>query len=414
MNVVVLSFDVLPLNLLGCYGNEWVLTPHIDALAWQGIAFDQHFGTDLLPEERTFAWWTGESARKARSTLVESQSKFVERFTRNQVACELISETELVAAASAKSARPAPATKQAARKKSSTGKSSRKPAKNKPDFARLMQAGLEQLDRLCDESDSWLLWLQSAGLTDEHDPPDDYIELYLDELEELPQDERSLHLILAAASVSHLDHLFGHFRSEYAKTLGDRELVWIITAAAGRAVGYEPNGEQPLCESVVHTPLIVSSNAATDPQKSESGSSWGHPGSRRSQLVQTIDLLPTLDELYGLFPSDRGTGQSLVPILERSETPSRAQLQLNYGERASAVRTESEYLVRLTSDIPADAELSLLVGGNLLIGQNIDASDAFGKQVLLFRKPEDRWEQHDVSRDEPDLTDRLLRHMATT
>ncbi|MFN0198485.1 MAG: hypothetical protein ACKVT0_17200, partial [Planctomycetaceae bacterium] len=81
MNVIVVSFDVLPLNLLGCYGNEWVLTPHIDTLAWQGITFDQHFGTDLLPDERTLAWWTGASARSSRSTLPESKARFVEHFT---------------------------------------------------------------------------------------------------------------------------------------------------------------------------------------------------------------------------------------------------------------------------------------------------------------------------------------------
>src|SRR5262249_46262411 len=41
--ILVLNARALHLGFLGCYGNDWVATPHLDRLAMEGIVFDRHY-----------------------------------------------------------------------------------------------------------------------------------------------------------------------------------------------------------------------------------------------------------------------------------------------------------------------------------------------------------------------------------
>src|SRR6516164_8995264 len=43
MQVLLIVANGLQLGYLGCYGNEWVLTPTLDRLAAEGIVFDRHY-----------------------------------------------------------------------------------------------------------------------------------------------------------------------------------------------------------------------------------------------------------------------------------------------------------------------------------------------------------------------------------
>jgi arylsulfatase A-like enzyme len=71
MRVLVLAAPCLRVSYLGCYGCDWVRTPHLDRLAAEGIVFDQHFA-DSLPPRTSFqgpadtepnrSWWTGRYA----------------------------------------------------------------------------------------------------------------------------------------------------------------------------------------------------------------------------------------------------------------------------------------------------------------------------------------------------------------
>jgi len=42
MKILCLNLTGLHLGYLGCYGNEWIETPHLDRLAAEGVVFDQH------------------------------------------------------------------------------------------------------------------------------------------------------------------------------------------------------------------------------------------------------------------------------------------------------------------------------------------------------------------------------------
>src|SRR5262249_31100418 len=44
---------------LGCYGNAWIETPAVDALAARGVVFDQHFVDAADPDGARRAWRHG-------------------------------------------------------------------------------------------------------------------------------------------------------------------------------------------------------------------------------------------------------------------------------------------------------------------------------------------------------------------
>ena len=53
-NAIVLMFDSLQYNYLGCYGNPWIKTPNFDRLAREGMVFDNNYieGLPTVPCRR--------------------------------------------------------------------------------------------------------------------------------------------------------------------------------------------------------------------------------------------------------------------------------------------------------------------------------------------------------------------------
>ena len=47
-NAIVMMFDSLQFNYLGCYGNDWIKTPNMDRLAREGVLFENCY-TEGLP-----------------------------------------------------------------------------------------------------------------------------------------------------------------------------------------------------------------------------------------------------------------------------------------------------------------------------------------------------------------------------
>ncbi|MFW6124919.1 MAG: sulfatase-like hydrolase/transferase [Pirellulales bacterium] len=62
MNAIVVVANGLHVGYLGCYGNEWVRTPALDALAAGAVVFDQCFVDCPEPLAVHRSWWTGRSA----------------------------------------------------------------------------------------------------------------------------------------------------------------------------------------------------------------------------------------------------------------------------------------------------------------------------------------------------------------
>lgn len=59
MNVILISCDTLRADRLGCYGYHRPTSPHLDALAEQGVLFENFFGADIPTEPVHTALFTG-------------------------------------------------------------------------------------------------------------------------------------------------------------------------------------------------------------------------------------------------------------------------------------------------------------------------------------------------------------------
>jgi arylsulfatase A-like enzyme len=53
-NVIVVMYDSLQFNYLGCYGNPWIKTPHFDRFAREGVLFENNYieGLPTVPARR--------------------------------------------------------------------------------------------------------------------------------------------------------------------------------------------------------------------------------------------------------------------------------------------------------------------------------------------------------------------------
>ena len=61
MNLIMVVADTFRADYLGCYGNDWIRTPHLDRLAAEGVAFTNVYadGLPTIPMRRVF--YTGNS-----------------------------------------------------------------------------------------------------------------------------------------------------------------------------------------------------------------------------------------------------------------------------------------------------------------------------------------------------------------
>ncbi|MEO0649579.1 MAG: sulfatase [Planctomycetota bacterium] len=63
-NVILVVVDALRPDVLGCYGNERVRTPHIDALAANGVVFDQAYSNAPFTGTSFASFFTGQYPRR--------------------------------------------------------------------------------------------------------------------------------------------------------------------------------------------------------------------------------------------------------------------------------------------------------------------------------------------------------------
>ena len=59
MNVIVIVADSLRQDHLGCYGNSWIHTPHVDRLAAESLVCEHSYSENLPTGPTRTSWWTG-------------------------------------------------------------------------------------------------------------------------------------------------------------------------------------------------------------------------------------------------------------------------------------------------------------------------------------------------------------------
>jgi hypothetical protein len=272
---LIVTFDEFPASILGCFGNEWIETPHLDRLASAAMLGTQCWAAQLgsATVDEAFAATDaliGERGRWLDRTLIfeaESRLDFSEIPFDSQIP---------VAGEVGPSAKP----------------------------DRIALAEAVRAARNVDRQAS-LIWVHGRGIGIPSQPPAGFAELYRDEFEDrgvqfdaLSDAQRERHPSMAAGMASLLDHWLG----ELFAAASDSTLI-LVTAAQGAPWQTLPNsfGDlDALRSQSAHVPLIVAGETVPVGRNRQLLSTqavgsilewWFDEASRRPSFPQLLDRL---------------------------------------------------------------------------------------------------------------------------
>jgi arylsulfatase A-like enzyme len=361
MKVLVLHTSAWHLGFLGCYGNTWIETPHLDRFAAQAVVFDQHHAD--CPGHRTC--WSGRYDGAPEHQMLPGLLSEV------GVRCVVVDAAGL------------------------------RPAEEATLLEACLDAAVTALEDLSDQS-HWLCWVDLPSLQPPWDVPEGFTARYLadevhDEGETEEIDTEPLQPLQAptigvfdrddlilwerlrctyAGAVSYLDAGLGLLFEELRARGWLDDLLAIVTSDRGLALGeHGIVGDcQPwLHDEVVHIPLLVRQPGAAD------------AGRHVSALTQPVDLAVTLLATWNVTVAGLD-GRSWLGLLQGEVESIRDHSWSHWtcgGSEEWAVRT-SEWALLLPKD------------------QGMRA-------LQLYAKPEDRWELNNVIQHHLELSDELQR-----
>ncbi len=385
MQAVIVSFDSLATNSLGCYGNEWIETPSFDQLAATGAVFDRHF-LDTLGPMAGMAWSTGQhSLLPANSPPISIGSLL----RTGNVESQLIAAGDLQC------------WQQSFEFDNVIRVHGREGIGTKPDeipFAEVVKAAISERKQSTTTKQAKLLWVHAPG---PGIPPEGFDALYFEDFEERGQDlsdlsdeERSRHPAVYAGSVSLLDHWLGELLAQGATDVVEEPLLVIVTAATGfgwqqiKQSKLNPASSKALTlgDQLTRIPLVLSvTRDARFPNLNSL---------RSDRLVQTCDLAPTLIDWFDLAHfTDQGPYPGRSWLRELTEdVPARSAVWYGDGLQTKAIRT-NDWLCIQANAIDSQVDLSQSNQTN---------------QTALFFKPEDIWDVNDIASQQPEVVAELL------
>ncbi|MCS6975510.1 MAG: sulfatase [Gemmatales bacterium] len=386
MKCLVVVLDACQPAYLGCYGNDWLVTPTLDELASHSVVFDQHFAPEPTPSAVRWNWLTGRWLLPDAATGRRRFPRLPQLLWEHDIATVLIGDE-------------------------------RSPSRN-----RLPGRGWEAMHwiRQCRVGDleqesplggtvqtavewlktnqglkNWLVWLELASLRapwhpsefdkealEGHpeadleplfDPPLGQV-LSKDIVTAEPSEAKSL-VERAAATyagvVYGVDQWLGMLLDQVRELGMYDELLIVITSDVGWPLGqHGVVGDQPahLHEELIHLPLVVKL-----PNQEQAGR-------RVQQLTLAVDLMPTLAEAFGIPVPESVHGFGLLSTA-RGQPLQRREYICSH----SRIENADQWLLRTH-------EWCLRLSGQT--GQ-------------LFVKPEDRWEVNDVANLHPEVAEHL-------
>jgi arylsulfatase A-like enzyme len=424
MNAIVVTFDRLPAGFLACCGNGWIATPNFDRLAAQSALFHQHFSNCPAAETACRGWWSGRYECR-RDEKGNDRHWLPSLLGDHGITFRLLVET------GGEGDRPDLGRIPMELGETVRGTDGVEVAAEETPFFRLVARAHRDLRLLrTSRREPWLLWIKSRGIpepwlaprdfasqfldmaddeaeiqADEHDdgnsseadgsePDGDaegLVEMSAEQFDELlrsmsklPADrnardalsgvDRNLMLRVCGGYVALLDAGLGRLLELIDHEPGIAPTLLIVTASKGVAVrepGVLLDDWESLAEETVHTPLFVRVVGT-------------NRGVRRQELVQTVDLFPTLAEWFGIDLSESALdGKSLLPIIRGDKVELRSHALITGSHGRFGIRTNDFYLVTKCGD----------------------GEDASNRR--LFAKPEDVWETSDVAAQSPGIVDEL-------
>jgi hypothetical protein len=406
MKALVLSLRGCHLGYLGCYGNPWVSTPALDSLAATGFIFDQHLAD--VPD-----------AAVARRTWREGRHLFPGIATE-----EPPSQFDLLAALRAQGiktvlladgSQPLP-------ESWSTGWDETEKLHSGEGFLleQVLEVSRAVLAQLAEE-DNWLLWIDLATLLPPWQVPADFSDPYFHEptAEEEAEHDKVEHIEDAehydqdddpltpwpdppigfihteddldfcrlqatyAGAINYLDAGIGVLLEELEQLGLANDCLVLATSDHGQALG-----EHGICgphrpwlhDELLHIPLLLRMPNQPEP-------------ARISALTQTVDIVPTVLDVFGLPQPAALHGQSLLPLTRKEGASIRS-----YACCGLQVGNAIEWCLRTS-------EWSLLVP---VVFQPDDPR----RKPQLYVKPDDRCEVNDVWQhhlERADYLERILR-----
>jgi arylsulfatase A-like enzyme len=151
------------------------------------------------------------------------------------------------------------------------------------------------------------------------------------------------------ALVAACDHYLGELLDRFDQHDLWKDTCLVLSTDHGLLLGekeYLGKNRPPFYNEVAHIPLFVATPATAN------------GGARRSStLTQTIDLMPTLLDLYGQAIPAEVTGKSLVPVLA-TDDPTRGERGAILGQFGAAINyVDSRYAYFLYPREPFEADL---------------------------------------------------------
>jgi arylsulfatase A-like enzyme len=392
MNVVVIVADALHAGYLGCYGNEWIETPHLDRLAAEAVVFDQHFADRPDAAGARLGWRAGRQHLPGADIPLPSPRVSLPSVLRAAgVRTHLVRDgrqpdtTDFAAGWDDVAALSAPA-----------DEDSLPPLLEECGRALGGLAGVEHT----------LLWVELPTLRPPWRVPDDYRWAYFPETVRAQEDEdagiapaepleplqdlapgfvdpadidriRQLQDSYAGA-VTYLDAGIGAFLDRLRQTGQEDASCVIVTSDHGLALGEHglTGPHRPwLHDELVHVPLLV-----RRPGRAEAGR-------RVLALTQSVDLLPTLLDLFGV-PVPPVHGHGLLPLLHEEQATVR-----QYAVSGMQAGGAQEWALRT----PAWA---------FLLPVRLPEGDRT-RRPQLYVKPDDRWEVNNVIQHHLELAEHL-------
>lgn len=396
MQAIVVTFDRLATRLVGCYGNEWIETPNLDRLATTSTVFDNHIADSVGPRSG-WAWLTGRHAMHPTATVPPKPLGQILRAS--GVTSQLVTTD---------GSRSIPwDTAGFDRVRRVDGLNGLDVEPGEVPIAKLVQAGKEILGDGSPTTENRLIWLHAPepGL-----PPEGFATLYFEDFEErgfpvaeIPQEDWSRQIAVAAGSMSLVDHWLGDLVAQVAVHGQTAPTLVLIAAARGRSWMEEYLDSTPsirkdspvdrLRSHETGSPLLLS--VSGDDRYSEL------VGLRCPRFVQPTDLLPTLLDWFGI-PSTPGQYEGRSLLREAvSDQPARSAVVCGDDDRTYGLRTsEWNCLIQLSSadqDVPTQVQMG-------------DAD--WPPQVQLYSKPEDIWDVTDLATQQPEVCEELVRQMS--
>ena len=388
MQAVILSFDSLASNALGCYGNEWIETPNWDRLAADGIVFDRHFA-DTVGLDAGMSWAIGTLANSPATTT--SSVSLGNRLRESGVASTLITANNQLH------------WQIRAEFDSTSIVDGRDGFEAQPDevsIAQLVKAGLSKWNDASFQKQPRLLWLHAPSPSA---PPHGFDSLYFEDFEErgqqiseLSDEVRLKHPAVYAGTVSLIDHWLGELLTGIESNSNSEPTLVIVMAAKGHLWQQIAKSKQTenqdtsasMSDQCIRAPLVL--KVIGDRRFLE------FRCFRSGRLVQTCDLIPTLIDWFGVVsPAIEKSldGQSWLREATE-EVPSRPRLLIRGIDYFDALRTSEWLCVRdKSTNSTTDIE-----------------SSHQSPRAALYAKPEDIWDVNDIACQQPDLVNELLNH----